>query len=201
MVCGGAQPRPRPRRALRRLRRARAPRGGPQRRVRRGRGHDAGGDPARRAGRWHARDGARHRHDPAQPQGWGAGPAPGARAATVVDRPKSGMRVPLRQWLYLPQREWGLFREDTVRAWLRGEGGTRGSADGEVVESATELRRGQFRTVFTSVRSWMFLNVRGRVRRNAVFREWGGKSRTAREYPIRARAVAVVVDHRGIPDP
>ncbi|MGW7353377.1 asparagine synthetase B family protein [Streptomyces sp. NPDC054784] len=55
--------------------------------------------------------------------------------ATVVDRPKSGMRVPVQQWLDGPLRELGhdlllgpsarargLFREDTVRAWLRGEG-------------------------------------------------------------------------------
>ncbi|MEW1723597.1 asparagine synthase C-terminal domain-containing protein [Streptomyces sp. NPDC093109] len=54
---------------------------------------------------------------------------------TVVDRPKSGMRVPVQQWLGGPLRELaddlllgreararGLFRPDTVRAWLRGEG-------------------------------------------------------------------------------
>ncbi|RDG37138.1 asparagine synthetase B family protein [Streptomyces corynorhini] len=54
---------------------------------------------------------------------------------TVVDRPKSGMRVPVQQWLGGPLRELagdlllgreardrGLFREDTVRAWMRGEG-------------------------------------------------------------------------------
>ncbi|MFF7901778.1 asparagine synthetase B family protein [Streptomyces sp. NPDC007920] len=55
--------------------------------------------------------------------------------ATVVDRPKSGMRVPVQQWLSGPLRELGgdlllgraagergLFRPDTVRTWLRGEG-------------------------------------------------------------------------------
>ncbi|MER6526416.1 asparagine synthase-related protein [Streptomyces sp. NPDC001508] len=55
--------------------------------------------------------------------------------ATVVDRPKSGMRVPVQQWLNGPLRELGgdlllgraarqrgLFRPDTVRTWLRGEG-------------------------------------------------------------------------------
>ncbi|MFD7221054.1 asparagine synthetase B family protein [Streptomyces sp. NPDC059892] len=54
---------------------------------------------------------------------------------TVVDRPKSGMRVPVQQWLGGPLRELagdlllgreararGLFRPDTVRAWMRGEG-------------------------------------------------------------------------------
>ncbi|HEY8982555.1 MAG TPA: asparagine synthase-related protein [Streptomyces sp.] len=54
---------------------------------------------------------------------------------TVVDRPKSGMRVPVQQWLSGPLRELGtdlllgraarergLFRADTVRTWLRGEG-------------------------------------------------------------------------------
>ncbi|MFJ5221676.1 asparagine synthetase B family protein [Streptomyces sp. NPDC088400] len=54
---------------------------------------------------------------------------------TVVDRPKSGMRVPVQQWLGGPLRELagdlllgreararGLFREDTVRAWMRREG-------------------------------------------------------------------------------
>ncbi|MEK9521541.1 asparagine synthetase B family protein [Streptomyces venezuelae] len=54
---------------------------------------------------------------------------------TVVDRPKSGMRVPVQQWLTGPLRELGedlllgptsrrrgLFRPETVRAWLRGEG-------------------------------------------------------------------------------
>ncbi|MEU6011301.1 asparagine synthase C-terminal domain-containing protein [Streptomyces sp. NPDC047453] len=55
--------------------------------------------------------------------------------ATVVDRPKSGMRVPVQQWLSGPLRELGgdlllgraarrrgLFRPDTVRTWLRSEG-------------------------------------------------------------------------------
>ncbi|MFF3937322.1 asparagine synthetase B family protein [Streptomyces phaeofaciens] len=55
--------------------------------------------------------------------------------ATVVDRPKSGMRVPVQQWLSGPLREpvgdlllgraarrRGLFRPDTVRTWMRGEG-------------------------------------------------------------------------------
>ncbi|MGW1214258.1 asparagine synthetase B family protein [Streptomyces sp. NPDC002499] len=55
--------------------------------------------------------------------------------ATVVDRPKSGMRVPVQQWLTGPLRELGgdlllgraarqrgLFRPETVRTWLRGEG-------------------------------------------------------------------------------
>ncbi len=55
--------------------------------------------------------------------------------ATIVDRPKSGMRVPVQQWLSGPLRELGhdlllgrsarargLFREDTLRAWMRGEG-------------------------------------------------------------------------------
>ncbi|MGW4236986.1 asparagine synthetase B family protein [Streptomyces sp. NPDC004749] len=54
---------------------------------------------------------------------------------TVVDRPKSGMRVPVQQWLGGPLRELaedlllgraarerGLFRQDTVREWLRGGG-------------------------------------------------------------------------------
>ncbi|MEV4972537.1 asparagine synthetase B family protein [Streptomyces scopuliridis] len=54
---------------------------------------------------------------------------------TVVDRPKSGMRVPVQQWLGGPLRELagdlllgreararGLFRPDTVRSWMRGEG-------------------------------------------------------------------------------
>ncbi len=55
--------------------------------------------------------------------------------ATIVDRPKSGMRVPVQQWLEGPlrdlghelllgrtARERGLFREDTLRRWLRREG-------------------------------------------------------------------------------
>ncbi|WP_216913258.1 asparagine synthetase B family protein [Nocardia noduli] len=55
--------------------------------------------------------------------------------ATIVDRPKSGMRVPVQQWLAGPLRDLGhdlllgrsarargLFREDTIRAWLRGDG-------------------------------------------------------------------------------
>ncbi|RSS64048.1 asparagine synthetase B [Streptomyces sp. WAC06614] len=55
--------------------------------------------------------------------------------ATVVDRPKSGMRVPVQQWLTGPLRELGhelllgrqarergLFRPETIRTWLKGEG-------------------------------------------------------------------------------
>ncbi|MFF5719193.1 asparagine synthetase B family protein [Streptomyces buecherae] len=55
--------------------------------------------------------------------------------ATVVDRPKSGMRVPVQQWLSGPLRELGgdlllgsaarrrgLFRPETVRTWMRGDG-------------------------------------------------------------------------------
>ncbi len=54
---------------------------------------------------------------------------------TVVDRPKSGMRVPVQQWLTGPlrdlghelllgrrSRQRGLFRPDTIRTWLKGEG-------------------------------------------------------------------------------
>lgn len=54
---------------------------------------------------------------------------------TIVDRPKSGMRVPVQQWLHgplrdlghdlllgRPARERGLFRPETIRSWLRGEG-------------------------------------------------------------------------------
>jgi asparagine synthase (glutamine-hydrolysing) len=55
--------------------------------------------------------------------------------STIVDRPKSGMRVPVQQWLRGPLRELagdvllgrttrarGLFRTDTIRSWLRGKG-------------------------------------------------------------------------------
>jgi len=52
--------------------------------------------------------------------------------STIVDRPKSGMRVPVQQWLQGPLRDLandvfnsgsrGLFRTDTIRSWLRGEG-------------------------------------------------------------------------------
>lgn len=52
--------------------------------------------------------------------------------ATIVDRPKSGMRVPVQQWLDGPLRDLGhdllltgdrgLFRTDTIRGWMRGEG-------------------------------------------------------------------------------
>lgn len=55
--------------------------------------------------------------------------------ATIVDRPKSGMRVPVQQWLRGPLHELshdllfgrsararGLLRPDTIRSWLRGEG-------------------------------------------------------------------------------
>ncbi|MEV6103995.1 asparagine synthase-related protein [Streptomyces sp. NPDC051940] len=54
---------------------------------------------------------------------------------TVVDRPKSGMRVPVQQWLTGPLRDLagelllgaaarrrGLFRPAAVRTWMRGEG-------------------------------------------------------------------------------
>ncbi|WP_327267351.1 asparagine synthetase B family protein [Streptomyces sp. NBC_01218] len=54
---------------------------------------------------------------------------------TVVDRPKSGMRVPVQQWLTGPLRDLGndlllgpearrrgLFRQDTIRTWMKGEG-------------------------------------------------------------------------------
>jgi asparagine synthase (glutamine-hydrolysing) len=51
---------------------------------------------------------------------------------TIVDRPKSGMRVPVQQWLDGPLRtlagdvlsrgDRGLFRRDTLRTWLRGDG-------------------------------------------------------------------------------
>jgi asparagine synthase (glutamine-hydrolysing) len=52
---------------------------------------------------------------------------------TIVDRPKSGMRVPVQQWLRGPLAELGhdlllgpsasgLFRRDTIRSWLRREG-------------------------------------------------------------------------------
>jgi asparagine synthase (glutamine-hydrolysing) len=54
--------------------------------------------------------------------------------ATVVDRPKSGMRVPVQQWLHGPlkslgnelllgklARDRGLFQPETIRAWMRGE--------------------------------------------------------------------------------
>ncbi|MFE1807854.1 MULTISPECIES: asparagine synthetase B family protein [unclassified Streptomyces] len=55
--------------------------------------------------------------------------------ATVVDRPKSGMRVPVQEWLTGPlrdlgqdlllgsrSRQRGLFRPETIRTWLKGEG-------------------------------------------------------------------------------
>ncbi len=55
--------------------------------------------------------------------------------ATVVDRPKSGMRVPVQQWLHGPlktlgnelllgkrARARGLFQLETIRAWMRGDG-------------------------------------------------------------------------------
>lgn len=54
---------------------------------------------------------------------------------TIIDRPKSGMRVPVQNWLHgsLRQlsndllfgkkaRERGLFQEKTIRTWLKGEG-------------------------------------------------------------------------------
>jgi len=55
--------------------------------------------------------------------------------ATIIDRPKSGMRVPVQNWLRgalkdlandllfgKKARERGLFQEKTIRTWLRGEG-------------------------------------------------------------------------------
>jgi asparagine synthase (glutamine-hydrolysing) len=54
--------------------------------------------------------------------------------ATIVDRPKSGMRVPVQQWLHGPLHQLvgdlllgptaarGLFRRDTIEGWLRREG-------------------------------------------------------------------------------
>jgi asparagine synthase (glutamine-hydrolysing) len=52
---------------------------------------------------------------------------------TIVDRPKSGMRVPVQQWLtgplrsltrevLLDRRSHALFDTSTVRSWLRGDG-------------------------------------------------------------------------------
>ncbi len=54
---------------------------------------------------------------------------------TIIDRPKSGMRVPVQNWLGGALRELsnellfsrqsrihGLFREETIRTWLKGEG-------------------------------------------------------------------------------
>jgi asparagine synthase (glutamine-hydrolysing) len=52
---------------------------------------------------------------------------------TIVDRPKSGMRVPVQQWLtgpmrsltrevLLDRRSHALFDTATVRSWLRGDG-------------------------------------------------------------------------------
>jgi asparagine synthase (glutamine-hydrolysing) len=54
--------------------------------------------------------------------------------ATIVDRPKSGMRVPVQQWLNTSLRELsrdlllgkrarsrGLFQTETIRGWMRGE--------------------------------------------------------------------------------
>lgn len=55
--------------------------------------------------------------------------------STIIDRPKSGMRVPVQRWLHGPLRDLAndlllgpqarardLFRPETIRAWLRGEG-------------------------------------------------------------------------------
>ena len=53
--------------------------------------------------------------------------------ATIVDRPKSGMRVPVQRWLSGPLRSLtgdvllsgrgrGLFNPRTVRSWLRRDG-------------------------------------------------------------------------------
>jgi asparagine synthase (glutamine-hydrolysing) len=54
---------------------------------------------------------------------------------TIVDRPKTGMRVPVQRWLRGPlrglahdlllgrqARDRGLFRPDTIRLWMRREG-------------------------------------------------------------------------------
>lgn len=55
--------------------------------------------------------------------------------ATIIDRPKSGMRVPVQQWLHTSlrplandlllgkrARSRGLFQTATIRSWMRGEG-------------------------------------------------------------------------------
>ena len=55
--------------------------------------------------------------------------------STIIDRPKSGMRVPVQAWLKgalkdlsndllfgKKARERGLFQEKTIRTWLKGEG-------------------------------------------------------------------------------
>ena len=55
--------------------------------------------------------------------------------STIIDRPKSGMRVPVQNWLHgalkdlandllfgLSARQRGLFQEKTIRTWLKGEG-------------------------------------------------------------------------------
>lgn len=55
--------------------------------------------------------------------------------ATIIDRPKSGMRVPVQNWLHGPLRRLarelllgkrararGLFQEKTIKTWLTGEG-------------------------------------------------------------------------------
>jgi asparagine synthase (glutamine-hydrolysing) len=55
--------------------------------------------------------------------------------STIIDRPKSGMRVPVQAWLNgalrdlandllfgKKARERGLFQEKTIRQWLKGEG-------------------------------------------------------------------------------
>lgn len=54
---------------------------------------------------------------------------------TIIDRPKSGMRVPVQNWLKgalrdlsndllfgKTARQRGLFQEETIRTWLKGEG-------------------------------------------------------------------------------
>ena len=55
--------------------------------------------------------------------------------STILTRPKSGMLMPVQYWLHGPLREMandlllgsqararGLFREQTVRAWMQGRG-------------------------------------------------------------------------------
>lgn len=55
--------------------------------------------------------------------------------STIIDRPKSGMRVPVQNWLHgalkdlsndllfgKKARQRGLFQEKTIRTWLKGEG-------------------------------------------------------------------------------